>query len=132
MESTTLAMLDSATADRLAATLVALPGVGQALVCATDGEAVGSCGTENPQRDAALATFIGARAEALVSDGDLRGIGRLLVGSRLERAIFGGGPTECVVVSGNGALALLTLAPGASASAVANATQLLFRRDSPR
>jgi len=132
MESTTATTLDTATAERLATTVAALAGVDHALVCATDGEAVGACGTDDPQREAALATFIAARAEALVSDGDLRGIGRLLVGSKLERAILGGGPVECVVVAGHTALAFLTLAPGASAGAVANAVQPLFRRDSLR
>ena len=63
------------------------PGVTGAIVCTRDGEVLGTTG-EQGARDAALATFMVRRAEALTMDGDLRGLGRLVTGSTLRHIVL--------------------------------------------
>ena len=63
-------------AGRLASTAAGIDGVRAATVCSAEGAVLGNAGTDDPAREAALASFVALRAEALPVDGDLRGMGR--------------------------------------------------------
>ena len=120
---------DPALASRLAAAAAAIEGVRSALVCDTEGTALGSAGCPEPTREAALASFVALRAEALPVDGDLRGMGRQLAGSRLDHVLIAGpGPLETLVcrVDGHAYLSLVANA-GRSTVLLSSVAQLLRR-----
>jgi hypothetical protein len=120
---------DPALAPRLAAAAAALDGVRSALVCDADGSALGASGSSDPPREAALASFVALRAEALPVDGDLRGMGRQLAGSRLDHVLIAGpGVSETLIcpVDGRTYLSLLTSA-GRATAVLPSVAQLLRR-----
>lgn len=71
-------------AGRIASAAVGVDGVRSALVCSAEGTVLAAAGATEPAREAALGSFLAARAEALPVDGDLRGMGRQLSGSRFS------------------------------------------------
>ena len=91
-------------ASRIAATAAGIEGVRSAVVCSAEGDVLGAARSEEPSKDAALASFVAVRAEALPVDGDLRGMGKQLAGS-----IF----SHMSIVGSSGESALYHLAPGA-------------------
>ena len=52
-------------ASRIAATAAGIEGVRSAVVCSAEGDVLGAARSEEPSKDAALASFVAVRAEAL-------------------------------------------------------------------
>ncbi|MEO8540503.1 MAG: hypothetical protein ABI577_12255 [bacterium] len=107
-------------AGRLASTAAGIDGVQSVTVCSAEGQVLGSAGMDDPAREAALASFVALRAEALPVDGDLRGMGRQLAGSSFSHLAIVGDRSETLLFSLNrGAYLSVQVAPGrSSASAV--------------
>lgn len=127
--ATSTTSFDPALARRLAAAAAALDGVRSALVCDAEGTALGATGCPEPPREAALASFVALRAEALPVEGDLRGMGRQLAGSRLDHILIAGpGASETLVcpIDGHTYLSLVTNA--GRGTAVLPAVAQLLRR----
>jgi predicted regulator of Ras-like GTPase activity (Roadblock/LC7/MglB family) len=100
---------------RIATAAAGIDGVRSALVCSADGAPLGAAGVSEPDKEAALASFVAVRAEALPVDGDLRGMGRQLAGSR-----FSGAKGETMLFNlANGAYLSVRIAPGRAATAIA-------------
>lgn len=127
--ATSTATLDRAVASRLASAVAAIEGVRSALVCDASGSALGASGSPEPARDAALASFVALRAEALPVDGDLRGMGRQLAGSRLDHVLISGsGSFDRLICSVDGHTYIaLTSSPGRSAAILPAIAQVLRR-----
>lgn len=105
-------------AARVATMANGIEGVRSAMVCSAEGAVLGSAGVAQPAREAALASFIALRAEALPVDGDLRGMGRQLAGSRFTHmSIAGPGGDSLVYNLGAGAYLSVRLNSGKSSSA---------------
>lgn len=120
---------DPALARRLAAAAAALDGVRSALVCDAGGTPLGATGCPDPARDAALASFVALRAEALPVDGDLRGMGRQLAGSRLDHLLIAGpGASETLVCPIDGHTYLSLVANAGRGTAVLPSLARLLRR----
>ncbi|MCZ7577466.1 MAG: hypothetical protein FIB00_00535 [Chloroflexi bacterium] len=127
--ATSTATLDRAVASRLASAVAAIDGVRSALVCDAAGTALAASGSTEPARDAALASFVALRAEALPVDGDLRGMGRQLAGSRLDHVLISGpGAIDRLIcgVAGQTYIAL-AVASGRSAAILPAIAQVLRR-----
>lgn len=105
-------------ASRLASAAVGVDGVRSAIVCSAEGAVLGSAGVGEPAKEAALVSFVALRAEALPVDGDLRGMGRQLAGSRFSHLAVAGDRSETLLYTlSNGAYLSVQLAPGRGASA---------------
>jgi hypothetical protein len=127
--ATSPATLDRAVAARLVSAVAAIEGVRSALICDSSGMALAAFASAEPARDAALASFIALRAEALPVDGDLRGMGRQLAGSHFDHVLIsgtGGVDTFICRASGDAYLAL-TAASGRSATIRPAIAQVLRR-----
>lgn len=126
---TSTASMDRALAARLAAAVAAIDGVRSALVCDAEGAALGASGCAEPARDAALASFVALRAEALPVDGDLRGMGRQLAGSRFDHVLISGpgGVDSLICRVGGDTYLALTAASGRSATIRPAIAQVLRR-----
>lgn len=115
-------------ASRLAATAAGVDGVRSAIVCSAEGAVLGSAGVEEPAKEAALVSFIALRAEALPVDGDLRGMGRQLAGSRFSHLAVAGERSETLVYNlTNGAFLSVQLAAGRSGTAAQPLATLVRR-----
>ena len=100
-------------AGRIASAAAGVEGVRSALVCSGEGAVLGAAGVADPARDAALGSFVAARAEALPVDGDLRGMGRQLAGSRFSHmAVSSDGGDSILFNLTNGAYLAVRIAPG--------------------
>lgn len=128
MVETQAVTIDRSLAGTLATALAQLPGVQGALVSSLAGEALGAAGVTDPRRGAALATFIASRAEALSSEDDMRGMGRMLAGSRLDHIVIATASAETLIIAAGPCYVLITLGRGAVAASVATAASLLLRR----
>ena len=107
-------------AARIAAAAVAIDGVRSALVCSADGAVLGAAGVSEPGKEAALASFVAIRAEALPVDGDLRGMGRQLAGSRFAHMSIAGANGETLLYNlANGAYLSARIVPGRGATVAA-------------
>jgi len=84
-------------AARAANAAAAVEGVSSAVICSSEGAVLGAAGAADPAREAALASFVALRAEALPVDGDLRGMGKQLAGSRFEHMTITGAGGECMI-----------------------------------
>lgn len=115
---------------RLANSAAAVDGVRSALVCDAEGAVLGSAGFAEPAREAAMASFVALRAEALPVDGDLRGMGRQLAGSRLEHVSISGPSGDSLIFRLDGAYLYLDLIPG-RVPAVISALAPSLRRFAP-
>lgn len=115
-------------ASRIAATAAGIDGVRSALVCSAEGAVLGAAGIEDAPREAALASFVALRAEALPVDGDLRGMGKQLAGSRFGHLSIAGPAGEAALYSlAKGAYLSVRIAPG-KAAATAGPLAALVRR----
>jgi predicted regulator of Ras-like GTPase activity (Roadblock/LC7/MglB family) len=105
---------------RIATAAAGIDGVRSALVCSADGAPLGAAGVSEPDKEAALASFVAVRAEALPVDGDLRGMGRQLAGSRFAHMSISGAKGETMLFNlANGAYLSVRIAPGRAATAIA-------------
>lgn len=104
-------------AGRIATAAAGVDGVRSALVCSSEGALLGAAGVSEPEREAALASFVAIRAEALPVDGDLRGMGKQLAGSRFAHLSISAPAGETLLYN-LGASAYLTvrIAPGRAPS----------------
>jgi hypothetical protein len=115
-------------AGRIATTAAAIDGVRSALVCSGEGAVLGAAGVADPAREAALASFVALRAEALPVNGDLRGMGKQLAGSRFSHlAISGTNGDSSVYNLARGAYLSVRIAPGRSATTAAPLAALIRR-----
>ncbi len=115
-------------AGRIASAAAGIEGVRSALVCSSDGAVLGAAGVSDPAREAALASFVALRAEALPVDGDLRGMGKQLAGSRFSRLTISGANGESAVYNlARGAYLSVRIAPGRSATTAAPLAALIRR-----
>jgi predicted regulator of Ras-like GTPase activity (Roadblock/LC7/MglB family) len=109
------ATIEKELARRVAAAAAAVEGVRSAIVCGADGAVLGAAGGSEPNREAALASFVAIRAEALPVDGDLRGMGKQLAGSKFAHlAISGFGGETLLYNLGGSAYLSVRIAPGRS------------------
>ena len=100
-------------AARIASTAAGVEGVTSALVCSSEGAVLGAARVADPAREAALGSFIAARAEALPVDGDLRGMGKQLAGSRFRHmAVAADGGDSMLFDLTNGAYLSVRIGPG--------------------
>lgn len=127
--ATSTATMDRAVASRLAAAIATIDGVRSAVVCDAEGAALGAAGCAEPAREAALASFVALRAEALPVDGDLRGMGRQLAGSRLDHVLVSGpGAVDSLICGVDGQTYIaLTAASGRAPAILPAVTQMLRR-----
>jgi hypothetical protein len=115
-------------AGRLAITAVGIEGVRSATVCSADGATLGNAGPADPEREAALASFVALRAEALPVDGDLRGMGRQLAGSLFSHLSIAGDGYETMLFNlTRGAYLSVQVAPGRSSLAAVPLATLVRR-----
>ena len=115
-------------AGRLASTAAGIDGVRAATVCSAEGAVLGNAGTDDPAREAALASFVALRAEALPVDGDLRGMGRQLAGSSFSYLNIASDRGETLLFNLNrGAYLSVQVAPGRSAAAAPPLASLVRR-----
>jgi predicted regulator of Ras-like GTPase activity (Roadblock/LC7/MglB family) len=120
--------LSKESARRVALALGKIDGVHGVLVASREGRVLDAQGQVDGARDAALASFLGSRAEALAIDGDLRGMGRMLAGSRLESITISGPGQEAVLLPAADGYVMLPLAPGRTATAVGPQAASTLRR----
>lgn len=114
-------------AARIASAVRRVEGVRSVVVCGPEGQPLAAVDEPDTARSAALASFVALRAEALPTDGDLRGMGRHLAGSRFLHAAISGGPREALLLPLQGAYLFITHAPG-RAAAITAALQPIVRR----
>ncbi len=114
-------------AQRIAHAIANVEGVRTVTVCSPEGQPLATANERDPARAAALASFVALRAEALPTDGDLRGMGRQLAGSHFLQAAISGGSTEAALLPLKGAYLFITYTPG-RATAVSAAIQPIVRR----
>ena len=114
-------------ASRIASAVRNLEGVRSVVVCGPEGQPLAAVNEPDPARAAALASFLALRAEALPTDGDLRGMGKKLAGSRFLHAAITGGPIEATLLPLQGAVLCITHAPGRG-QAIAAGLQPIVRR----
>ena len=128
LEAGTMADLTEGLARRLALALAQTPGVASALIASREGDVLGAAGSASPAQQAALATFIAYRAEALPMDGDLRGLGRLLTEGHLEHVAFSGPRAQALVVRRGNCYLYLVLKPGLNADTVLPSIRQVLRK----
>ena len=114
-------------ASRIASAVRNLEGVRSVTICGPEGQPLAAVNEPDPARAAALASFLALRAEALPTDGDLRGMGKKLAGSRFLHAAITGGPIEAALLPLQGAVLCITHAPGRG-HAIAAGLQPIVRR----
>jgi hypothetical protein len=99
-------------AARIAQSAIGLEGVRSAVVCGQDGSVLAAAGCDEPAREAALASFVAMRAEALPVDGDLRGMGKQLAGSRFSHLAISGPRNDGLLLGLGTAYLYVTTPPG--------------------
>ena len=115
-------------ANRIAATAATIEGVRSAIVCSAEGAVLGAARVDEPSREAALASFVAVRAEALPVDGDLRGMGKQLAGSAFSHMTISGRQEESALYNlAQGAYLSVRIAPGRLAAATAPLAALVRR-----
>ncbi len=109
-----------------------LPGVLRAVIASDDGELVAAEGTSGARRDGALASFIASRATDLsAQDGDLRGFGRRLAGSRLQEVVLGGRDGETVILPAGAGWMFIAFAAGGQRPTTIDQARVALRRLQP-
>ena len=105
-------------AARIATAAAGIDGVRSAIVCSGEGSVLGAAGVPEPAREAALCSFLAARAEALPVDGDLRGMGKQLAGSRFSHLAISTAQGDSLLYNLNGGAYLsVKIAPGRTPAA---------------
>jgi hypothetical protein len=113
---------------RLLVVLGQTPGIASAAISGPEGSPASESATPAARQDAAIAAFISARAGSLTGDGDLRGMGRQLIGSHLLRATLAGPGGEYLVMPYAGGSVFIAAARGATCDRIApNVTNTLQR-----
>ncbi|MCZ2108430.1 MAG: hypothetical protein LC118_02470 [Dehalococcoidia bacterium] len=116
---------------RLAAAIAAVASVERTLVATLEGELV-ACEPATPGseagREVALTTFVAKRAEALATDGDLRGMGRVLASSRLERVVISTNAGDTLLYAPGSCYVLIALRRGSPVTVAAPAIEQVLRR----
>jgi predicted regulator of Ras-like GTPase activity (Roadblock/LC7/MglB family) len=115
-------------ARRLGFALAKIDGVRGVLVCSKDGAVLDSNGQVDPPRDAALTSFLGTRAESLSIDSDLRGMGRMLAGSKLESMTLSSPSGESMLLPAGSAYLFVSLMPGRPAASIGPLAATTARR----
>ena len=115
-------------ARRLGFALAKIEGVRGVLVASRDGAVLDANGQVDPPRDAALTSFLGSRAESLSIDSDLRGMGRMLAGSRLESITLSGPAGDSILLPAGTAYVFVPLLPGRPAASVATVAATTAKR----
>ena len=113
---------------RMAADASTIQGVARAVVCARDGDVLGAAGDPEPQRAAALGSFLSGRGEAMTLGGDLRGLGRVVADSHLREVRVTGANGDVIVVESAQGRVIAGLARGAANDTTGAALQSLVRR----
>jgi predicted regulator of Ras-like GTPase activity (Roadblock/LC7/MglB family) len=114
-------------AARIAQSAAAIGGVRSAVVCGPEGNLIAAAGSSDPARDAALASFMAMRAEALPVDGDLRGMGKQLAGSHFSHLTISGDRGDAVLFGMGGNYLYVTIAPGRASLALGSLSTLARR-----
>ena len=114
---------------RLAHAISLQPGVTGAVVCDGEHRPVGAETRGDAIREAALSTLVTARTAALTAPGgDLRGMGRMLVGATLQHVTMAGADGDFVILPcGTGSL-FVSLVHGPSPEAVVAGLQTTMLR----
>lgn len=123
--------IDGVAGNRLAAALATVTGVERALVTTLEGELVAAepaGAAAEAGREAALATFVAKRAEALSTDGDLRGMGRVLAASQLERVTISSNAGETLLYAPGRCYVLVSLRRGIPVAVSTPALEQVLRR----
>lgn len=128
LEPATASVLSDDLARRFAASLAQCEGVEAVIVCGREGEALAGSGGPDVRKEAALASFVAQRAEALTEDGDLRGMGKALANSRLEEIVLSGPGGESLLLAFDQCYAFVSLQRGAAPTPVAAALRVVARR----
>lgn len=113
---------------RLASALHEVRGVARVVLCGPQGELLGVSPGGDGAQDAALATYIAGRGEALSTEGGLRGMGRVVSGSSFHGAAVAGPWGEALVLAGSRCHAFVVLAAGAAAQVVTDSVRPLIGR----
>lgn len=113
---------------RMAADASTIQGVARAVVCARDGDVLGATGDPEPQRAAALGSFLSGRGEAMTLGGDLRGLGRVVADSHLREVRVTGANGDVIVVESGQGRVIAGLARGTANDTTGAALQSLVRR----
>ena len=122
------ATVDPELVARLATALTQTHGVAGAVIADSDGGYAGGQSAADPVREAALAAFVFSRSMSLTGDGDLRGMGRLLIGSQLMKVTLSGPSGEYLVMPYGDGAAFVTTARGVSPELLAQAVTTTLRR----
>lgn len=131
MTQTQAQAIDRAGGSRLAGAIATVMGVERALIATLEGDLVAAepaGSAAEAGREAALATFVAKRAEALSTDGDLRGMGRVLATSRLERVTISSGAGETLLYAPGSCYVLVSLRRGSPVAVSAPAIEQVLRR----
>ena len=113
---------------RMAADASTIQGVARAVVCARDGDVLGATGDPEPQRAAALGSFLSGRGEAMALGGDLRGLGRVVADSHLREVRVTGANGDVIVVEGAQGRVVAGLTRGGANDATGTALRSLVQR----
>lgn len=122
-------VLTTESATRLAHAASLEPGVSGAVVCDREGRPLGAVTRGDAVREAALASLVTARTAALTAPGgDLRGMGRMLVGATLKYITTAGPDGAFVIIPcGEGSL-FVSLAHGPSLESAVAGLQTTIER----
>ncbi|MBA4180736.1 MAG: hypothetical protein C0506_09130 [Anaerolinea sp.] len=120
--------LTEETARRFANAAAQAPGVAEVIVCGREGNVLAGANASDVGREAALASFVAQRAEALTEDGDLRGMGKAVANSHLEEIVVSGPSGEAVLLSFPCCYAYVPLARGAAPATVTASLRVIARR----
>ncbi|MFN0146839.1 MAG: hypothetical protein ACKVT1_10025 [Dehalococcoidia bacterium] len=120
---------DADAAKRLVHAISLEHGVTGVVACDPQLGAIGAATRVDAAREAALCTLIQARLAALTAPGgDLRGMGRMLVGAELEQITMAGPEGDFVLLPyGEGGL-VVSLDHGLSPEAAVQSLQTIMRR----
>lgn len=110
-----MAAITAEVAGRLATALGDLPGTRTVVICGDDGSLLASMGHAPAAQAVALVRFLSARATALTTNGDLRGLGRVIGESHFQGLMFAGQGEEGTLMSCPGGHVFTTFERGTSA-----------------
>lgn len=127
-DASATATISEETARRFAAAAGETPGVASVIVCGRAGEVLAGSGPLDVRKEAALASFIVQRAEALAQDGDLRGMGRSLATGQLQEITLSGPAGDSVLLAFPNCFAVVSMGPAVSGPAAVTSLRNIARR----
>ncbi len=128
MEAAPSPLANPETASRIARAIAATPGVESVTVSSAAGAALAQANSGAPAREAALASFVAGRAEALSADGDLRGMGRLVTDGRLLQVVAAWPGGEALILSAAGLHVFVAFKRGTSAESTSPGLRAILKR----